>query len=103
MSCEIVELAANLIKELAYAQCDVNGDKFLILKMFVDHRQNDSAPSVEDQKIVVKEEIPYKVSSWLVHLLQVEGKLDIMEEVIQSQEVAFNHGCLICYSSGHTE
>ena len=51
---EIVEHAANIIAESMYAQCDVNGNEYLLLKAFIDYRKNGSALSVEDQKIVVK-------------------------------------------------
>ena len=47
-------MAANIIAELMYAQCDVNGNKYLLLSAFIDHRKNGSSLSVEDQKIVVK-------------------------------------------------
>ena len=49
-----MELAANVIAELMYAQCDVVANKYLLLAAFFDHRKNVSALSEEDQKIVVK-------------------------------------------------
>ena len=51
---EMTELAANIIAESLYAQCDVNGNECLLLDAFMDHRKNGSALSVEDKKIVVK-------------------------------------------------
>ena len=51
---EIAELAANIITELIYAHCDVDKNKCLLLKAFIDHKKNCSAFSVEDQKVVVK-------------------------------------------------
>ena len=44
----------NIIAESMYAQCDLNGNEYLLLESFIDHRKNGSALSVEDQKIVVK-------------------------------------------------
>ena len=52
---EITELAVNIIAESMYAQCDVDGNEYILLEAFVYHRKNGSALSVEDQKIVVKE------------------------------------------------
>ena len=51
---EITELAANIIAELIYAQCDVNENEYLLIEVFVDHSKNGSALSVEDQKAVIK-------------------------------------------------
>ena len=51
---EITELAANIIAESMYAQCDVNVNEYLLLEAFIGHRKNGLAPTVEDQRIVVK-------------------------------------------------
>ena len=50
----ITELAANIIAESVYAQCDVDGNEYLLLEALVSHRKNDSALTVEVQKIVVR-------------------------------------------------
>ena len=47
-------MAANIIAESRNAQCDVDGNKYLLLEAFIDLRKNGSALNVEDQKIVVK-------------------------------------------------
>ena len=47
-------MAANIIEELIYAQCDVDGKEYLVLGTLLDHRKNGSALSVEDQMILVK-------------------------------------------------
>ena len=44
----MTELAANIIAESIYAQCDDNGSEYLLLEVFIDHRKNGSALSVED-------------------------------------------------------
>ena len=49
---ENTEFAANIIAESMYAQCDVHRNEYLLL-LFSDHRKNDSALNVEDQKIRV--------------------------------------------------
>ena len=51
---ETIELAANIIAELMYAQCDINGNEYLLLEAFIDRRKNSSALSVEDQKVVIR-------------------------------------------------
>ena len=42
------------LTELVYAQCDVNGNEYLLLEVFVDHRKNGSALSEQDQKVILK-------------------------------------------------
>ena len=51
---EITELAENIIAESMYALCDVHGNEYLLLEAFINHRNNHSDLSVEDQKVVVK-------------------------------------------------
>lgn len=43
---EIAEFAPNIVAESVYAQCDVDGNGYLLLESFIDHRTNDSALSV---------------------------------------------------------
>ena len=52
---EITELEAKIMEESIYALCDVDGNEFILLEAFIDHRKNDSALSAEDQKVVMKE------------------------------------------------
>ena len=51
---ETTQLADSIIVESMYAQCDVNGNEYLLLEAFIDHRKNGSALSAEDQKVVIK-------------------------------------------------
>ena len=51
---EITELAANIIAESMYVLCDVKGNKYLLLEACTNYRDNGSALSVEDQKVVIK-------------------------------------------------
>ena len=50
---EITELAVNIIAELMYVQCNVDGNEYLLFEAFINHRKNGLALSVEDQIIVV--------------------------------------------------
>ena len=78
-------MAANIIADLMYAQCDVVRNEYLLFQVFIDHRKNGSVLGVEDQKVIVRGvRNPEKVNSWLGHLLQVEGQMHIMGEVIQT-------------------
>ena len=36
---KFIELAANVIAESMYAQCDVNGNKCLLLEAFINHKK----------------------------------------------------------------
>ena len=50
----MTELVANIIAESMYAQCNVDGNEYLLLEAFINHRKNGSALSVEDQKVIIK-------------------------------------------------
>ena len=50
---EITELVV-IIAESMYAQCDANGNEYLLLESFINHRKNGPALSIEDQKVVIK-------------------------------------------------
>ena len=46
------ELTSNLIAELMYAQCDPDGNQYLLLADIVDHRSMDNAIKLADQKVI---------------------------------------------------
>ena len=46
------KLTANLIAESMNAQCDPDGNQYLLLAEIVNHRTNDSAVKLADQKVV---------------------------------------------------
>ena len=50
----MAELDANVIAILMYAQCDPDGNQYVLLDSIVDYRKQDNALSLSDQKIVVK-------------------------------------------------
>ena len=71
-----------MIAESKHAQCDVDRNEYLLLKMFINHRKDGSALSGEDQKIVVKGQETLK-SQQLVGVYIASGRqLHIMGEVI---------------------
>jgi hypothetical protein len=45
-------LNANLIAEAMYAQCDLDGNQYILLDSIIDHRQLDTAIKPSDQKVV---------------------------------------------------
>ena len=50
----MTELAAYIIAESVYTQCDVNGNEYLLLEAFVNNRKNSSALNIENKKIAIK-------------------------------------------------
>ncbi len=44
------KLNANLIAEVMYAQCDLDGNQYVLLDSIIDHKQLDSAIRLSDQK-----------------------------------------------------
>lgn len=57
---EVTELAANVIAETMWAQCDPDGNQYVLLKYLVDHRKNDNALSLSDQDCVDRNGRAYK-------------------------------------------
>ena len=49
---DVAELTANAIAELMYAMCDKNGDHILLFDAIVDHKKNDKAMNISEQKFV---------------------------------------------------
>ena len=47
-----MELTANLIAELMYAQCDPDGNQYLLSANIVDHRSMNNAIKLASQKVV---------------------------------------------------
>ena len=70
---EIIELAANIIKESMYVQCDVDWNEYLLLEAFINHRKNGSSLSIEDQKIVLMGKRPLE-SQQLVGTFVANGR-----------------------------
>ena len=50
----MTELTENLIAESMYAQCDIDGNQYVLLDERISFRKTDPALSIEDQNIVVK-------------------------------------------------
>ena len=48
-------MTANAISESMYAQCDPDGNQYVLLDDIIDFHKTNSALSIEDQNIVVKE------------------------------------------------
>ena len=45
------------------AQCDVDRNKYLLLKLFIDHGNNDLAFSTENQKVFVQKKENFRKST----------------------------------------
>ena len=50
----MTELTANAIAEAMFAQCDEDGNEYVLFDAFVDFRKDGTALSIADQKVVVK-------------------------------------------------
>ena len=51
---EVTELTGNMIVEAMYAQCDNDGNEYVLLNSLVDYRKSENTMSPKDQKIVAK-------------------------------------------------
>ena len=51
---DVTELTANLIAESMYAQCDPDGNQYVLLDSIIDHRRLDTATKLSDQTVVRK-------------------------------------------------
>eukprot|EP01082_Thalassiosira_pseudonana_P000070 g27.t1 g27 contig1:60384-63019(+) len=51
---EVTELTANVIAQSMYAQCDADGNEYLLLESFVDYRKESGALRMDEQEIVVR-------------------------------------------------
>eukprot|EP00804_Cyclotella_cryptica_P009101 CCRYP_003177-RA/>CCRYP_003177-RA protein AED:0.23 eAED:0.23 QI:0/0/0/1/1/1/2/0/629 len=51
---EVTELTANVIAEVMFAQCDEDGNEYVLFDSFVDFQKDGTALSMADQKVVVK-------------------------------------------------
>ena len=51
---EITELEGNVIAESMYAHFDVDRNEYFLSESFVNHKKDDTALIVKDQKVVVK-------------------------------------------------
>ncbi len=47
---EVTPLAANMIAQAMYAQCNINRNEYLLLKCFVDIQKDPTAISLDKQK-----------------------------------------------------
>ena len=58
-----------------YAQCDVNGNEYLLLEAFIIYRKNGSTLSVEDKKVVIKgkEIVRKSTASWNICCKSKDG------------------------------
>jgi hypothetical protein len=58
-----MELNANMIAEAIYAQCGPDGNQYVLLEALVDHRRNDKAVNLSDQKTVTADGKSYQQKS----------------------------------------
>ena len=68
---DMTESLVNIITELMFAQCDIDGNEYVLLESFIDYRKHLSALIGEDLKVIVKK--PYE-SQQLVGTFVGSGK-----------------------------
>jgi hypothetical protein len=71
-----------LIAEAMYAQCDPDGNQYVLLDSIIDHKRLDSAIRPLDQKVVNPNRayIPETQYRWLAIVLPMEGWFHILGE-----------------------
>jgi hypothetical protein len=57
---DVSELTANLIAESMYAQCDPDGNQYVLLDSLIDYRRLDTALKLSDQTVVRNDNRTYK-------------------------------------------
>ena len=74
---EITKFTANIIAESMYAKCDFDGNEYLLLQAFVNHRKNGSTLNVEDQKAVFRgqETLRKSTAGWGIHCEWKDGSI----------------------------
>ena len=50
---KVTELTANVIAESIYAQCNAEGNEYLLLDALIDYQKNNNAISLSDQQTTV--------------------------------------------------
>ena len=48
---DVTEFTANMIAHAMYAQCNVNGNQYLLLDQLVDHQKDDTAITLKEQTV----------------------------------------------------
>ena len=98
---KVTELIANVIAESVYAQCNLDGNEYLLLYMLVDYRKNNKAISLSDQQITVQgRSINCKTTaSWQIYYQWKDGstsweKLSELKEshLVQTAEFTVAQG-----------
>ena len=82
---KITELTANILAESMYAQCDADGNEYLLLDALVDYQKDNKAISITEQQ----------TSIWdrpVANLLTVEGRFYLMGEVVFDKEIRLDAG-----------
>ena len=99
---DVTELTANMIAQSMYAQCDADGNQYMLLDQLVDHRKDDAAISLADQTVHRDNGRTYRrktTAGWQICCQWVDGstsweKLSDLKEShpIETAEYAVTHG-----------
>jgi hypothetical protein len=99
---DVTELTANMIAQSMYAQCDADGNQYMLLDQLVDHRKDDAAISLTDQTVHRDNGRTYRrktTAGWQICCQWADGstsweKLSDLKEShpIETAEYAVTHG-----------
>ena len=65
---KVTELTANVIAQSMYAQCDLDGNEYLLLDSFVDYDRSKKALTHEQQRIMVKVKLSMRRTTFGWHI-----------------------------------
>ncbi len=85
---EVTPLIANAIAQAMYAQCDVDGNEYLLFKCFVDIQSDHTAISLDEQRSSIIAKIICTVLPLVGMLFSVEGLFHIMGKVIRLEGIS---------------
>ena len=85
-----MELTVNLISKSMYAQCDLDGNQYLLLAVIVDHRSITNAIRLANQKgcLCCWPYLPTTFNCWLATLLPVDRRINLEGKPCQPEEFA---------------
>jgi hypothetical protein len=99
---DVTEFTANMIAQAMYAQCDIDGNQYLLLDQLVDHRKDDTAITLTEQTVHRDNGRTYRrktTAGWQICCQWIDGsttweKLSDLKEShpIETAEYAVTHG-----------
>jgi hypothetical protein len=73
---DVTELTANMIAQAMYAQCDPDGNQYMLLDQLIDHRKKDNAISLSEQIVQCDNGRTYRrktTTGWQICCQRIDG------------------------------